>query len=180
MKRILCGILVIVLALSMAACDLGDTVGKEIGNAVGNGSGSEQGSASPKEETFGLNETAVFKTLKFTATEIKVTNGESFFEAAEGKVFVGIKFTIENISDEEQTISSLLLFDAYADDIKCSESFTGAAAFNSEMLDGTIAPGKKLVGWYVMEVAENWASIELNVQANWLSGTSAKFVFNQG
>lgn len=175
MRRIICCILMIVMMMSLAACDLDNTVGKETGNASAN----TTGGTADKEQTFSLNETAVFKTLKFTATEIKETYGESFFGASEGKVFVGVKFTIENISSEDQVISSLLLFDAYVDDVKCSESFTGAAAFNSEMLDGTIAPGKKLIGWYVMEVSENWTAIELNVQSSLISGSSAKFVFEK-
>ena len=171
MKKILCCLLAILMLTSLAACDLDAAPGKEMGES--------QSSSVIKDETFGLNETAVFKTLKFTATEIKESYGETYYAPETGKVFVGIKFTIENISDVDQTISSLLLFDAYADDVKCSESFTAAMAFNSEMLDGTIAPGKKLVGWYAMEVPENWSKIELNVQSNWLSNSTAKFVFTK-
>ena len=169
MKKIICCVLMLVMLVSMSACDLGDTVGKE--------TGAGQGGPTVKNETFHLNETAVFKALKFTATEIKESQGSTYLQPADGKVFVGVKFTIENVSDEDQVISSLLLFEAYVDDVKCSQSFTGATAFDSEMLDGTVAPGKKLIGWYVMEVPENWSSIELNVQSGVISGSSAKFVF---
>ncbi len=175
MKKIICCFLMIVMLASMAACDSGDAVGKETENQTG----TSQGSTEPKEETFGLNETAVFKTLKFTATEMTESNGKNYMEPADGKVFVGVKFTIENVSSEEQTISSLLLFDAYVDDVKCSESFSGSVAFGSETLNGTIAPGKKLVGWYVMEASENWSDIELSVQSTLISNSSAKFVFTK-
>ena len=47
------------------------------------------------------------------------------------------------------------------------------------MLDGTIAPGKKIIGWYAVEIPENWKTLELNVQSEWLSSTSANFVFNK-
>lgn len=171
MRKILCLLLAIVMLASLTACDLDTAPGKETGGS--------QVAPEKKDETFGLNETAVFKTLKFTATEIKESHGETYFAPESGKVFVGVKFTVENISDEDQTISSILLFEAYADDVKCSESFTAAMAFDSEMLDGTIAPGKKLVGWYALEVPENWAAIELNVQSSWLSNSSAKFVFTK-
>ena len=172
MRRILCIVLAALLCVSMVACDLDTAPSKESGAA-------QQVAPEKKEETFGLNETAVFKTLKFTATEIKESYGETYFAPESGKVFIGVKFTIENISDEDQSIRSILLFEAYADDVKCSESFTAAMAFDSEMLDGTIAPGKKLVGWYPLEVPENWSSIELNVQSNWISSSSAKFVFTK-
>lgn len=132
-----------------------------------------------EEETFGLNDSAVFQTLKFTATEITESNGDSFFTPEEGNTFVGVKFTIENVSDEEQTVSSILLFDSYVDDVKSSYSLSAACVFSDGTLDGTIAPGKKLVGWYSLEVPQNWSNIELEVQANWLSNSSAKFVFSK-
>jgi len=170
MKRFLCCVLVILMLVSLSACDLDTAPGKEEG-------GNNNSASGKKEETFHLNDTAIFKTLKFTATEIRESNGDTYFAPESGNVFVGVKFTIENISNEDQIISSILLFEGYVDDVKCSESFTASAAFDSEMLDGTIAPGKKLVGWYTMEVPENWETIELHVQSNWLSNSTAKFVF---
>ena len=135
--------------------------------------------AEKTETTFGLNESAVFRTLKFTATEIKESNGEDFFEPDDGNVFVGVKFEIENISDEEQSISTLLLFEGYADDVKCEYSFNAACAFSEGTLDGTIAPGKRLKGWYALEVPEDWEELELDVQSDWLSNKQAKFVFKK-
>lgn len=171
MKKTICCLLAVVMLGCLVACDLDTAPKKEVGG--------NQGITASKNETFGLNEAAVFKTLKFTATEIKESYGQTYFAPESGNVFVGVKFTIENVSNEDQSISSLLLFEAYVDDVKCSESFTAAMAFDSQMLDGTIAPGKKLVGWYPMEVPENWSSIELHVQSNWISSSSAKFVFNK-
>lgn len=143
-----------------------------------------QAEVSPNEtvkekEIFGINETAVFQDLKFTATEMKQSDGSDFFTPESGNVFVGINFTIENISDEEQSISSILLFDAYADDVKCDYSFNAACAFDGDGLDGSIAPGKKLTGWYAVEVPANWGSIELNVQSSWLSNNHATFIFTK-
>ena len=132
-----------------------------------------------KEMTFALKETAVFDDMKITAEEIKESEGKKYFEPEKGKVFVGVKFTVENTSDEEITVSSLLLFDAYADDIKAEQSFTASTVFTDGNLDGTIAPGKKLVGWYSLEVPKEWKTIELNVKSDWLSNSSAKFVFEK-
>lgn len=132
-----------------------------------------------KKDEFALNETAVFQDLKFTATEIKETEGEGFFVPEEGNVFVGVNFVIENVSDEEQAISSLLLFEGYADDVKLSYSLNAACAFGDGTLDGTIASGKKLVGWYAMEVPENWETIELHIKADLFSSKTAKFIFNK-
>lgn len=117
--------------------------------------------------------------MRFTANEIKVSEGDEFFTPESGNVFIGVNFTVENISDEEQSVSSPLLFDAYADDAKCDYSFNAACAFSDGELDGSIAPGKRLVGWYTVEVPENWSKLELNVKSSWLASKTAVFVFNR-
>lgn len=171
MKKFLAVILVLSLCLSFSACMIEDIPTKEQADG--------QLETVNKEEKFGLNETAAFKELKFTATEFRESDGTDFFVPEEGNVFVGAKFTIENISNEEQAVSTLLLFEGYVDDVKCDYSFSAACVFDEGTLDGTIAPGKKLVGWCALEVPENWSNIELQVQSNWLSNNSAKFVFTK-
>lgn len=177
MKKILCLILCVFTVLSLTSCFEEDTLYKETG---GENQGQEnQGNQGNRKETFSLNETAVFTDLKFTASEIKESDGDSFFTPDAGNVFVGVKFTIENISSETQTVSSLLLFAAYCDDIKCDYSFSATCAFDEGTLDGELAPGKKLVGWYAVEVPKGWSTIELAVQSEWLSNTTATFVFEK-
>ena len=178
MKKILALLLATVMLLSLSACLEESAPQKETyveEEADTNGEAKEE----IKEETFSLNETAVFENLKITALEIKESNGESFFTPESGKIFVGVKFEVENISSEEQTVSSLLLFDAYADDVKCDLSFTASSAFADGTLDGDIAAGKKLVGWYAVEIPADWSVFELNVKSDWLSSSTAKFVFNK-
>lgn len=171
MKKLLAIFLSLVLCFCFCACETDDEPSKEKVDAVS--------SQESKEESFSLNETAVFKDLKFTATEIKESDGETFFTPESGNVFVGVKFIIENISDEEQAVSTILLFEGYVDDVKCQYSISAAAAFNGETLDGSVAPGKKLVGWYALEVPKEWSTIELHVQSSWLSNNSANFVFTK-
>lgn len=170
MKKIICLMVAVIMLFIFTACEAApskEAYQPETTPAV----------ETNKKTTFGINETAVFDNLKITATEIKVTNGEDFFTPAAGKVFVGIKFMIENISQEEQSVSSLLLFDGYADDIKCDYSFNAACAFDDGTLDGSIAPGKKMIGWYALEVPAEWSDIELEVKANLWAANSATFAF---
>ena len=172
MKKALALILALAMSLSLIACSAGDAPTKEP-------AGEEKPAAqTPQKETFGLNEAAVFKDLKFTATALEESRGADFFEPESGNVFVGVQFTIENISSEEQSVSSLLLFDGYVDDIKCSYSLSAGMAFG-DSLDGSLAPGKKLVGYYALEVPEGWQKLELDVQSNWLSSNSARFLFEK-
>ncbi len=165
----------LLMTLAFVGCDTSDEPVKEKGDATVVSSSQTDTS----EADYGLNDTAVFKNLKFTATEIKETSGTEYFKPESGKTFVGVKFTVENISDEAQTVSSLMLFSAYADDVKCEYSFSAACAFDEGTLDGEVSAGKKLVGWYAMEVPEDWSKIDLEVTSEWLSGSAAKFVFTK-
>ncbi len=173
MKKLLALLGAIILCMACTACVSVDIPTKEQADAP------SKTTVAGKEEIFGLNETAVFDNLKFTASELKESTGSEFLKPDEGKVYVGVQFTVENISDEEQTISSLLLFEGYADDVKCDYSFGATSAFGEGTIDGSLAPGKKMVGWYGVEVPENWSTIELNVKADWLSEGTATFAFNK-
>ena len=170
-KNIICTAICLLLALALVGC-FEDTPKKET-NSVTSTPVTET-----KDEVFALNETAVFENLKITATEIKESKGSSFLNPEAGNVFIGVNFTIENISNEEQAISSLLLFDAYADDVSCEYSITGATDFK-KTVDGTIAAGKKIIGGYVVEAPENWQKLELDVKSEWLSSVNARFEFTK-
>ena len=175
MKKLLSLLLVLAVCLSLGACDLDTAPTKETASSTDQTNQETEA----KDENFGLNETAVFESLKFTATELKESKGTEFFKPEVGNVFVGVKFNIENVSDEEQSVSTMLLFEGYVDDVKCDYSINASCAFDEGTLDGSIAAGKKLVGWYALEVPENWETIELEVQSDWLSNSKAKFVFNK-
>lgn len=170
----------ILLNPSFASCVVEDNPTKEKYEVSDNNAETVQTETEKvKDEVFGLNESAVFKNIKITAIDFAESHGESFYEPDEGNVFVGIKFEIENISDETQSTSTLLLFDGYVDDVKVSYSFNAQMAFNEGTLDGEILPNKKLVGWYAIEVPENWEKVELSVKSEWLSSSSAVFAFEK-
>lgn len=174
MKKLLSLIITVALCLSMSACFSDNAQSEKKPQQTDEATATAQAN-----DVFGLNETAVFDKLKFTAVELKESNGTGFFKPESGNVFVGIKFSVENTSNEEQTVSSLLLFDGYADDIKCKYSLNAVCAFDEGTLDGKIAPGKKAVGWYALEIPESWSAIELNVKSDWLSNGTAKFLFTK-
>lgn len=127
---------------------------------------------------FGLNETAVFKNYKITAVEIKETTGKEYFEPKDGYIFVGVKFVVENISNEQQTISSYD-FSAYSNDFACDDSMSASIAFDSQYVSGTLAAGKKLSGWYSVEIPKDWDNLEIVVKPELFSDTTASFVFNK-
>lgn len=140
--------------------------------------GTDNPSSAKKSQTYGLNQTAAFKEITITANKIETSTGDEYFAPAEGRVFVGVEFTIENISDEDRTISSVLLFDAYADDTKSDYSINANIAFGDGTLDGSLSPGKKMTGYYAVEVPVTTQKITLEVKDSWLDSSKAVFEFN--
>lgn len=172
-------ILITLLALCMLSCAVSCGIDTDSPKKETADNSSAEVTEEVKDEVWGLNETAVFESLKVTALKLKESNGKSFFEPEKGNIFVGIKFEIENISAETQSISSLLLFDAYVDDVKCEYSISANMAFSEGTLDGSLTSGKKLIGWYSVEIPKNWKKLELEVKSEWLSSYKAIFAFEK-
>lgn len=175
MKKILCLLLCLCMLCGLTACTVEDPPTKEPSQAQDTPTQAPE----KKDETFKLNETATFSDLKITASELKESAGADFFTPESGNIFVGVKFTIENISNETQNISSLLSFTAYVNDVKCDYSFSAACAFDDGTLDGEIAAGKKMVGWYAVEVSKDWETLEVDFLPSILSNSPAQFVFTK-
>ena len=183
MKKFLNVLFTLCIVVSITACSSTQTSPKKEvysdSESTETSGASTEISKETKDETFGLNETAVFDKLKVTAKDLQESKGDNYFKPEDGKVFVGVNFEIENISDETQNISSILLFDAYADDIKCEYSLSANVAFGNGTLDGELSPGKKLLGWYAVEVPEEWVQIELDFKDELFSDGKAKFIFDK-
>lgn len=175
--RLLLLLLIVSVTLICSACS-DNAPEKENASAF---SAEAQTDSSDKPEVFTTGDTAVFDTLKITANELKEVKSDQngFSSAAEGKIFTGINFTAENISGESQTVSSLMLFEAYVDGTKCDFSFSAATAFPEGTIDGEVAPGKKITGWYTLELPENWTKLELHIAGSWLSEERAVFTFSK-
>lgn len=171
----LCFVMAIVLAFSLCLIGCSDGPAKESGN----GTGTDNAAETPT--TFGVTDTAVFDTMKITANEMKESDGVDFFTPEDGNVFVGVEFTIENTSSSDVNISSLIQFTSYADGEKCDYSISAACAFDDGTLDGTVSPGKKLTGWYAVEIPEDWEELEIQFVDNPFSDSddAAKFIFTK-
>jgi len=74
-------------------------------------------------------------------------------------------------------MSTLLLFDAYVDNVKAEYSF-GADSGLSGTLEGNISPGRMLVGYYGVEVSNNAKELVLEVSSSWLGRGKAEFRFD--
>ncbi len=92
-----------------------------------------------------------------------------FNKPAEGKEFTELVLIIENISDKDYTVSSLLMFNAYEDGFSINESLKAQIASNTTTMDGALAAGKKIKGKLAYELSTDWKELEIDVDLTLMS-----------
>ncbi|MDF2588587.1 MAG: Telomeric repeat-binding factor 2 [Anaerocolumna sp.] len=119
-----------------------------------------------KEEektTFNLGETAQLKDFLVTFNGVTITEGGDFNKPSEGNVYALCEFTIENNSDSDIVVSSMISFEAYVDDFSISQSISGLLdKGDKNQLDGSVAAGKKMNGVIAYEVPKDWKELEIS------------------
>jgi len=130
----------------------------------------------PAEDTIAVNQTIAVNGLSYTATEIKRSKGASLNSPANGNVFIGVKFTVENSTSENKIVPALGLFDTYADNAKYLYSANSLMAFGNP-IGGDLAPGKQMVGWHAIEVPSDAKTLTLEFGLLYRDSANNKFVF---
>lgn len=123
-----------------------------------------------------IGQTADWDDIRVTFNSVTQNNGSEWFAPSQGNVFVVCEFTIENNTNYELNISSIMCFDAYVDDYSTSLSITAESSVEKETLDGTIAPGKKMKGIIGYEVPSDWETLEIHFTPGFWSGKD--FIFS--
>lgn len=173
-------ILIIVIALVLIGMITGGE--EEKPEKISSNSSNTESSTSSEtktEEPLGVGDTAEYKGVKVTLNSITESKGSQYNKPADGNVFLLVNFTIENNTDSDLDISSMLLFDAYQDGYSTNLSLSALAEKQGEQLDGTIAPGKKMQGSVGYEVPANYSEFEINYQADVLDSTKFNFVYKK-
>ncbi len=121
-----------------------------------------------------------YKDVIVTLNKVSESKGSEFNKPEDGNVFLLANFTIENNSDKELAISSLMSFDAYQDGFATSLSLSALIdKENEQQLDGTIAPGKKMKGVVGYEVPANYKQFEINVKIDVWSSKNIEFIYSK-
>lgn len=128
-----------------------------------------------KETTFKKGEIAELNGIQVALTDYKESSGSEWNRPSSEKTFLLAEFEISNKTDKEIVVSSIMSFNAYADDYALGYSFSAIAEEEIEQLDGTIASGKKLKGWIGWEVPKDYNVVEIHfTDGTW---NNNKFVF---
>lgn len=132
-----------------------------------------------EETTFGVGDTAEYRGVKVTLNGVEESNGSQFNKPTDGNVFLLVNFTIENNTNSDLAISSMLCFDAYQDGYATNYSLTALLEKTGNQLDGTIAPGKKIQGYVGYEVPSTYKEFEINYRADVWDDTKFTFIYKK-
>ena len=115
----------------------------------------------PKTEIFEIGDTIKMGSLQFKVNSVRTSEGDEFSKPDEGNVYLCVDITIENISNEEETISSLLMFKIVDKDGRSYDMAIFADAEGS--VDGSLGVGRKMTGELSFEVPKDINEFELEI-----------------
>ena len=133
-----------------------------------------------QKKEFYVGETAKLNDVSVTFLGVTESSGSQFNKPTDGNTFVLCEFEIQNDSNNEITVSSMMSFEAYCDDYTCTFSLTALLEKgNKNQLDGTVAAGKKFKGVIGYEVPANWGELEVRFTPNFWNGKDITFIANK-
>lgn len=130
------------------------------------------------EHTYHVGETGEYRDFSISFLSVFEHKGVEFSEPQEGKIFLICEIELENISDEDMSIS-LLSFDAYADDYSVDDDIFILSSLNMDSFGGTVAPGKKMKGSVAYEVPKDWTNFQLDFEPFLLSDQKIHLVVSK-
>lgn len=128
-------------------------------------------SAADKTKTFKIGDIVQLKDYKITVNKIRTTAGTEFDMPKDGNEFFYVDCTVENISSDTQTISSMAMFKV---EDKDGRSYDETFVQDSDgQLDGDLAAGRKMSGEYVVEVPKGKKGLDLVFDSSLFTGGQA-------
>ena len=136
--------------------------------------------AEPTEQSvFGVGETVELNDVAVTLADVRESTGDGFMTPQEGQVFLVCEFEIENGSDREIAVSSMLSFQAYVDEYAVNLDISAMALEGKTQLDGSIAAGKKMRGVVGYAAAADWSELELRFTPDFWTGREIVFQYTK-
>lgn len=127
----------------------------------------------PVSNTFNVGdvvETDNFRITYESAGEYKSDN--EFLQPKDGCVYWEFKFKFENISDTDQSVSTMMDWECYADNSKADQTWIT----DDNGLDGKLSAGREAEGAVYFEVPKDAESIELEYDINFWQSDKIIFI----
>lgn len=162
---------IVIIGAIIAALGGGDKDNSKKANAPGM---QNQGKQEEKKEDSNRTITEIGQSIKtknfiITLESVNVLKGTEYNKPADGKEFTELALIIENISDKDYSVSSLLMFDAYEDGFSINESISAQIASETKTMDGALAAGKKIKGKLAYEISTEWKELEIDINLTTLT-----------
>lgn len=119
-------------------------------------------------ETFKVGDTVQLKDFKVTVNGVRTADSGSggLLKPNDGNEFFFVDCTIENISDSDKTVSSMLMFKVVDKDGRSyDQSISGDS---NGQLDGTVGPTRKISGEYCVEAPKGKTGLELEFDSSFI------------
>lgn len=126
----------------------------------------EQTAASAQNDVFTVGDAVALDGVTVTLKNVTESSGKDYTTPADGNVFIICEFEIENGSESDISVSSMMSFEAYIDDYSTTLSLSAIMAANKSQLDGSVAVGKKMSGVVGYEVSKDWKELEVRYVPN--------------
>lgn len=169
-KHPVLGVLLLLLGILLIAAALGDSDSPE---KVGASTATQPAATTP--ERFEVGDVVSLRDIEVTFVSCEESTGSQFMKPEDGNVFLVCEFFIDNKSNKDIAVSSLMSFEAYVDNFTTNMSLTGTVAAEKTQLDGTIAAGKKMTGAIAYEVPAGWEELEIRFTPDFWSGKDIVF-----
>lgn len=130
-------------------------------------------------DVFGVGDVVELDGVNVTLLSVTENNGSQFITPTDGNVFVLFEFDIDNQSDSDISVSSILSFEAYFDDYASSVSIGALSSTDKPQLDGSVAAGRKITGAVGYEAPANWAKAEIRYTPEFWSGGEIVFEYTK-
>ena len=136
-------------------------------------------SSSNQEDVFRVGDVVSLNGVNVTLLSVNEDGGNQFLKPNSGNVFVVLEFDIDNQSDSEIAVSSLMSFSAYFDDYSTNISIGAMTTSNKSQLDGSVAAGRKMTGVVGYEVPDDWNKVEIRFTPDFWSGKDIIFEYEK-
>lgn len=114
-------------------------------------------------EMYALGETGTLDDISVTLLNVMESKGNQYSKPSEGNTFIVLEFKIENQSEEELWLSSMLSFTTWVDNCTyvISPDALGIAMLSGKtQADGAVDSGDTFFGVVAYEVPEDWKEIK--------------------
>lgn len=158
---------------------IGDTNTSRNESVESAGNENSQKDTTQTQSLFHVGDIVELNGVTVTLLSVDESSGNQFMTPEDGNVFVTFEFDIDNQTDSDIAVSSMLSFEAYFDDYSTGISLSAMVSSEKSQLDGNVAAGKKMTGVVGYEAPADWKTAEIRFTPDFWSGKDIIFEYSK-